>query len=216
MTDTPATTAAGDDAVAEHAHRRVTANRNTTLQLVEDQAAALGQAVAAGSIDRIADVAQALTAVKGRVSDLLYDARRKARPLMPAGRYVAPGVAVVEKDYGRDRTEWEHAMLLDAVLPALVQDAMRAGVAESMGDADAVAYSTRVARALAPLLLEVMTPGWKVGEHGKLPRVDFATGEVVTPGRPASGLRGRGIEPADFCREQSRATVTFNFTGKAS
>jgi hypothetical protein len=204
------------DTERAHHHRRVTANRNTVLDLIDDQAAALARSVEAADIDRIAEVAQALTVVKGRASDLLYDCRRKARPFMPegVGRYVA-GAAVVEKDYGKDRTEWEHRVLLDKVLPGLVQEAMAAGIAVPAADADQHSYAQRVARALAPLLLDVMTPGWKVGEHGKMARIDQATGEVLSPAKPATGLRAHGITPADYCREQTRATVTFNFTGKA-
>jgi hypothetical protein len=191
----------------------VAAERSAAERALSGLAGLLDAAVASQDVDRIAYVGVAAAALKAEADAILYDARRKARPYTPGGRYIVEGVTVVEKDYGKDRTGWENRLLLDSVLPRIVWTARATALVDRVADLRPPAAGRdddeALARALVPLLLEVLAPGWKVGTHGKQPKIDPATGEVLEPGEPASGLRSYGIDPADFCREQSRATVTF-------
>jgi hypothetical protein len=109
------------------------------------------------------------------------EAKKLARAwLEDHGQLAEPveGVGILEQDRSLSRTEWRHGDLL--------AEAIRIGFAEGL-----ITHPHE----LAKFLLSVFgSPSWKVGQR------DRATGEW-------SGLRGLGIDPADWCVEDRKGTV---------
>lgn len=103
----------------------------------------------------------------------------KARP-----KVEIPHLGVVEVPGGNERTDWETDALLERVLLTCVID--------DDGTIDDTLHPSVVVKRIAEVLPTVAAIGyWKVGKR------DSATGLW-------SGLRGLGIDPADYCEEQPK------------
>jgi hypothetical protein len=89
------------------------------------------------------------------------------------------GVGVIKRDSGLTRTQWRHLDLMVEV----VKRGFESG---------AISHPNEVP---AFLLSVISSPSWKVGTK------DAVTGEW-------SGLRGLGLDPADWCLEDRKATVS--------
>jgi hypothetical protein len=136
----------------------------------------------AGDIDALGHGIRNLTQLTAALRTLTDEVKKLARAWLDESdqyKVAVEGVGVIKKDSGLTRTEWRHADLLAEVI--------KRGFASGR-----IAYPNE----LPKFLLEVFgSPSWKVGQEDK------ATGEW-------SGLRGLGLDPADWCVEGRNHTVT--------
>lgn len=167
----------------------VTALRRGLLQL-DDQRAAMAQA---GDYRNLAFGAADLAAIIADLSAIHRQARLDVARII-AATYEGPGVpkvlieglGEVKVPGGNERRGWDSEALLRKLVRELIID-----------EDGALRYETvtEAADAIVQLVLDVLpvsaSTDWKVGQQDK------ATGEW-------SGLRGYGIDPADWCSEVAK------------
>lgn len=151
----------------------------TAVAAVRSEAAGLDEL---GEPPDYADLVRIYTSM----GDLGYELRQARADVGEAAHHAMPsryasveGVGDVEKSWGLDRKGWEHDALLDLIL-ARSRDERKADEKTGEYESEVEAFK-RVLRDCAGFSY------WKVGKKEE-----------------GTGLRGRGIDPSDYCREEPK------------